>query len=581
MDRNLVLAFALSFLVLSLWTLWSGDGQPIPPPGETQVAEQPLEPAGVAPAVEQRSGYPALPDAEATPGAPVPPAPKPAVVEPSPTPVEVERIEITQPLYRARLTSLGGTLEGWELTEYTDRFGARIQMIPDPSAAGPLAATPFLELGQGDLSRVAWQVARSDAAEVVFSRSQQGISLRKTYRFDPEDYALRLTVELQNGSDAPVAPRFLLDWPVEARADQDFHEQSIAALHEGSIVMYPVASLGTPGFFGSLVGKGPVQEYPVLSGEVDWVGFKTTYFLGAVFPDSPTQARARFVVLETSRLGAAQLFFDPVEVPPGQRVSREFRGYLGPKESARLNAFGAGAEASIDSGWRWVAPLTRLFSWLLHALYTVIPNYGVAIILLTILVRVVTAPLTLRQMRSMERLRRVQPRMKEIQEKFKDDRQKQSEELMKLYRQEKVNPLGGCFPMLLQLPVFVGLFYALQSSMELRHAPFVLWIDDLSAPDSLFVIPGLDLPVRVLPIVMGATMFLQQKITPMQTPDPAQARMMMIIMPIMMTVLFYQFPSGLVLYWMLSNVLAILHQLWIGRNMEPIGGGGADQPAKA
>jgi YidC/Oxa1 family membrane protein insertase len=115
--------------------------------------------------------------------------------------------------------------------------------------------------------------------------------------------------------------------------------------------------------------------------------------------------------------------------------------------------------------------------------------------------------------------------------------------------------------------------------MELRQAPFMLWIDDLSAPDSLFMIPGLNLPVRVLPIVMGATMFFQQKITPMQTPDPAQARMMMTIMPIMMTVLFYQFPSGLVLYWMLSNVLAILHQLWIGRNMPPVGR--ADQPAKA
>jgi YidC/Oxa1 family membrane protein insertase len=256
-----------------------------------------------------------------------------------------------------------------------------------------------------------------------------------------------------------------------------------------------------------------------------------------------------------------------------------FRGYLGPKEPEQLAALGNSAEASIDLGWSWVAPLTRMFSWLLHALYSLIPNYGVAIILLTILVRAVTAPLTVRQMRSMERLRRVQPKMKEIQEKYADDRQKQSEELMKLYRQEKVNPLGGCFPMVLQLPVFIGLFYALRSSIDLRHAPFFGWIDDLSAPDELFTIPGVGLPVRVLPIIMGATMFLQQKITPMQTPDPMQARMMMIVMPIMMTVLFYQFPSGLVLYWMLSNVLAILHQLWIGRNMPPVGR--AEQPASA
>ena len=139
---------------------------------------------------------------------------------------------------------------------------------------------------------------------------------------------------------------------------------------------------------------------------------------------------------------------------------------------------------------------------------------------------------------------------------------------MRLYKREKVNPLGGCFPILLQMPVFIGLFYALRSSIQLRQAPFFGWIDDLAAPDTLFVLPGLDLPVRVLPLVMGASMVVQQRITPMQM-DPDQARMMMIIMPLMMTVLFYQFASGLVLYWLMSNVLAISHQLWLGRNLEP------------
>jgi YidC/Oxa1 family membrane protein insertase len=205
---------------------------------------------------------------------------------------------------------------------------------------------------------------------------------------------------------------------------------------------------------------------------------------------------------------------------------------------------------------------------MLHAIYSVIPNYGWAIIILTLLVRLVTAPLTVKQMRSMERMRRVQPRMKEIQEKYKDDRQKQSEQMMSLYRQESVNPLGGCLPMVLQLPVFIGLFYALRSSIQLRHAPFFGWIDDLSAPDLLFVLPGLDFPIRVLPVLMGASMFLQQKLTPMQI-DPAQARMMLIMMPGMMTVISYTFPSGLVLYWMMSNVLAIAHQLWVGKQMDP------------
>jgi YidC/Oxa1 family membrane protein insertase len=169
-------------------------------------------------------------------------------------------------------------------------------------------------------------------------------------------------------------------------------------------------------------------------------------------------------------------------------------------------------------------------------------------------------------MQSMRRLGELQPRMKEIQERYADDRQRQSEEMMKLYRQSGVNPLGGCFPMLLQFPVFIGLYYALQSSIDLRQAPFLLWINDLSAPESLLTIPGLGIPVRVLPLFMGASMVLQSKLTPTSV-DPAQARMMMTVMPVMFTVLFYQFPSGLVLYWFVSNLLGIGQQLWVNRGL--------------
>ena len=175
-----------------------------------------------------------------------------------------------------------------------------------------------------------------------------------------------------------------------------------------------------------------------------------------------------------------------------------------------------------------------------------------------------TLPIVSRQMKSMERMRALQPEVTALQEKFKDDKQQLSQETMKLYRERGVNPLGGCLPMLLQFPVFIGLFFALRSSIELRDAPFFGYITDLSAPATLFVIPGIDLPVRLLPILMGLSMVVQQRMTPM-TIDPAQARMMMTIMPVMMTVLFYQFPSGLVLYWMVSNVLGIAHQAWVGR----------------
>jgi YidC/Oxa1 family membrane protein insertase len=256
-----------------------------------------------------------------------------------------------------------------------------------------------------------------------------------------------------------------------------------------------------------------------------------------------------------------------VALLPGTRVAREYRIYAGPKEPQRLAAVGVQLERSIQHGYAWVAPLTRAFSWLLDACYRVIPNYGVAIILLTVLVRLVTAPLAAKQMRSMKRLGELQPKMRELQERFRDDRQRQSQEMMKLYKETGVNPLGGCLPMVLQIPVFIGLYYALQSSIALRQAPFVLWIDDLSRPETLFTLPGLGVPVRLLPILMCASMVAQQKMTPSTSMDPAQQRMMLIMMPLMFGFLFYTFPSGLVLYWLVSNLLAIAQQMLINRRL--------------
>jgi YidC/Oxa1 family membrane protein insertase len=413
----------------------------------------------------------------------------------------------------------------------------------------------------GDLSQVAFTVQRSGDWQIGFSYESGGIRVRKDYTFDPADYAFSLRVSVENGSDGSIGPRYGVSWPAHVVPGHDFAEQSFAALHDGSVILKPVASFGQAGFFDS---SPETQE--VLRGEVDWTGVVTTYFVCAVLPDDPADASAQLVATQPGRAGVVQLFFEPVTLPPGQKTERIFRIYAGPKESERLEAVGGGLIRSIDVGWDWLAPLTLFFGWLLRALYSVIPNYGVAIILLTILVRVVTTPLTMKQMRSMERMRALQPKLQELREKHPDDRQKQSEEMMQLYRREGVNPLGGCLPMVLQLPVFIGLFYALRSSIDLRQAPFVGWIDDLSAPDALFEIPGIGIPLRVLPLVMGATMVVQQRITPMQA-DPAQAKMMMTVMPVMMTVLFYQFPSGLVLYWMVSNVLAIAHQFWVGRTL--------------
>jgi YidC/Oxa1 family membrane protein insertase len=558
-DRNFFLAFALSFLVLVVWSMLQTDQQERFPQGS--------EPSS-APAVQRQ--IPGEVPVTAREAEPVPRPAKPLMAS-SPTErqplAEARTVTIETDLYRAELTSRGGALLKWELDRYRDA-----QQPGDPPVdlttleRGEASLATSLEgLGWGDLSAAAYEVERPSQWEVAFRKDLEGLRVRKLYSFDPDSYLFRLLIEVSNQSSKPVEPGFELTWVVRSREATDFTNQMLVALDQGSVDRTPVESIGQPGFMSRLLGGGGDSDGPLtFSNEVDWAGAETQYFLSVMLPDVPRDARAVFMPLQDGGGATAQIGYAPTLLAPGQELAREYRVYIGPKETERLEAIGAQLDRSIDRGWAWVAPLTALFSWLLRATYALVPNYGVDIILITIGVRLLTAPLMSKQMRSMRKMGELQPKMKELQAKHGDDRQRQSEEMMKLYKQSGVNPLGGCFPMLLQLPVFIGLYYALQSSIELRQAPFMLWINDLSVPETLFMIPGLDLPVRVLPLLMGASMVFQQRLTP-TTIDPAQARMMMTVMPVMFTVLFYRFPSGLVLYWFVSNLLGIVHQLWVNR----------------
>ncbi len=561
MDRNFFLACVLSLAVLVGWMYLTGDAERRRPPGETPpTTPQALDPAAEYPAAEAPREAAAPPVPGTGPAAPI------RRSAPEPAEVEERRIRIEMPLYSVELTNRGAGISSWKLKEFRERSDRDAPVI-DLATAGPAGitsfATPFAELGLGDFGDRPFEVIGEDLSTVSFESRDAGIAIRKTFSFERDSYAFRLLIEVVNESTTALAPRFQIDIPAREHGAPDFREQALAALEEGSRVQAPLGGLGRAGFFQSLTGRR-AEPYEDYLGLIDWAGVQTTYFLTAVLPDNPSQANVRMAALEPGVSGVTQLWFAETTIPPGRSVEREFRAYMGPKEMERLESFGGQTARAIDLGWSWVEPLTRFFAWLLELLHSIVPNYGVAIIILTILVRMVTAPLTVKQMRSMERMRALAPKLKEIQAKYADDRQKLSEKQMALYRSEGVNPLGGCLPMLLQLPVFIGLFYALRSTIQLRQAPFFGWIDDLSVPESLFEIGGL--PIRALPLIMGATMVVQQRITPMQA-DPAQAKMMMTLMPIMMTVLFYQFASGLVLYWMVSNVLAIAHQLWIGRGM--------------
>jgi len=553
LDRNFFLAMGLSFVVLVLWTLYSESQKPpTPPPG-------PSAPTAVEPGAETPPGLAAAPEAATA----TPPAREPAPAAEPAQPAE-ERIRVTTDLVDAEFSSWGGGLVRWSLLAYDDRSQPGRPPVeittlgPDDEIA---LATPFQDLGQGDLSRASYRVERPDPKTIAFTLERGGLRIRKTYLFE-EGYALRLRLEVENASGASVASSFITSWPVTRRESADFIEFSVAVYQDGGLANYFVAA--PPAFLG--LGPGPADEPASHTGNVDWAGAQKRYFLAALLPENPRDASARFTPTHPGELALLEVGFAKAELPPGGRLDREYRLYLGPKEPARLDVMGAHLDEAIQKGW--FPALTRFFTWLLTATHAAVPNYGVAIILITIVVRVLMAPLMARQMKSMKRMSALQPRMKEIQERYPDDRQKQSEAMMALYREAGVNPLSmmtGCLPMFLQLPVFIGFYYALQGAIQLRQQPFVGWIDDLSQPETLFVIPGIDLPVRLLPILMGASMVAQQKLTP-TTMDPAQARMMLTVMPVMFTVMFYQFASGLVLYWFVSTLLGIGQQVLTNRS---------------
>lgn len=552
MDRNAFIAFALSFLVLSAWMTWEAKNRPPEPP---VVAEQSAPGTAAAPEAQVDQPAPVL-----APGTELRPAPA-ALPEPAAEELHFENGEV-----RAVLSSRGASIARWELLRYTvpaSEGGHPVELIRLGDA--PALATPFPELGLGDLSTATFTVVERGPRVFAFELARNGIVVRKRIELEDEGYRGRLRIEVENGSQQPLEPAFDVTLTQYVRDEADFRDLGLAALVEGSLERGPINSFGTPGFFKSAVG-GEVERERRFPADVEWVGGDSNYFLAALVPEVARDASAAWLSLEPGKLALAALG-RPATVLPGTAVTREIQLYMGPKEPERLEAVGAQLERSIQHGWAWIAPVTRAFSKMLSATYAVIPNYGVAIILLTVLVRLVTAPLTHKQMESMKRLGTMQPRMKEIQEKYKNEREKQSAEMAKLMRETGWNPLGGCLPMVLQFPVMIGLYYALQSSISLRQAPFMLWIDDLSRPETLFTIPGFDLPVRLLPILMALSMVAQQKLMPSTSMDPAQQRMMMVMMPLMFGFLFYTFPSGLVLYWFVSNLLAIAQQLWTNRRI--------------
>ena len=583
MDRNTLLAFALSMLAVWIWVAWQEQRRALAPEGAVPGRAADSSPgAAVRPSVDEGdSPWPAgggdfdrsVPREAGEQIGRAESARAEELAELAETGPAQEWV-VETPLYRVVLTARGAGVRLWELKTYRSSGKAdspALRVIDRSPKALAVFASSIPKLGAERDGRGLYELKDRDGMQLRFERQVDGVTERKTYRFHRDDYRADLQIEVINRGDVPIDSGLQLAIPATMRDGRDFADAEFAVLHRDEVERDRVGTIGKAGFFQSLFGGR--SELPVYRGDIEWLALSSRYFLVAVVPDIQRSAQVRLLDLPSSdeELGLVA-YPGRGTISPGLDLSRKFSVYVGPKESERLQTFGSNLERVINLGWFWVDPIARGFTWLLGVSYRLIPNYGVAIILLTLLLRVILTPLTLRQMISMKanaaKMAALQPKIKEIQSRHADDAQRRNEATMAMYREEGVNPLamfGGCFPMLLQLPVFIALYYALQASIALRQAPFALWIDDLSAPETLFLIPGVGIPVRALPLLMGASMVLQQKLTPTPSVDPAQARMMMIAMPIMFTVLLYGFSSGLVLYWLVSNLLGIAQQAWINR----------------
>jgi YidC/Oxa1 family membrane protein insertase len=292
--------------------------------------------------------------------------------------------------------------------------------------------------------------------------------------------------------------------------------------------------------------KGP-KSYDT---EVLWSGYADKYFLSAVM--AGTGAIGSVNIRENKGFIEDVISTRAIALNPGEAFSLPYKLYFGPKDLDILKAQGNQLEKVIDLGWFTAVAKPLLYS--LKFLYRYVHNYGIAIIIITVIIKILFYPLTYKSYKSMKDMQKIQPKMALLKEKHKNDKDAMNKAVMELYKTNKVNPLGGCLPMLIQMPIFIALYRALMTSIELRHAPFMLWIYDLSTKD----------PYYVTPIIMGATMFIQQKMTPNTSMDPAQAKMMMAL-PLVFTVMFINMPAGLVLYWFVNNILTIAQQMYINK----------------
>jgi YidC/Oxa1 family membrane protein insertase len=549
-QARLLIAIVLSVLIFLAWQFFFVDKNAVQKPAQT--SQQP-------PAKEEQAKE-TQPYAKET-----------RMVEPDKTAVAdtqvstlgriAQTISVDTPLYRVKLSERGAAFTSFILKNYREtvqKDSVLKELLPQENPIETVLigfagkSLPGLDDAVFSTNVNVETVNIKDVAQqITFSwKSEGGVVVEKTYKFSPDSYLIGLDIAIKNGSSQTIQDKLFVALTSTVPNDKRMY-----------------------GFEGpsTLIDKNleevkikDIADQNTYAGNVKWVALQDRYFMMSVIPEQIGDASMR-LYLKGKELIEAQYVLTDDAIGPGTQHTYQYSLFFGPKSMQILGEAGHSLNKALNFGMFDI--LAKPCVWLMNKLYSVIPNYGIAIIVLTILIKLVLWPLGSKSYKSMSEMKKIQPLMKEIREKHKNDKKKMNEEVMSLYRTYKINPLGGCLPMVVQLPVFFALYRMLYQAIELRHAPFFLWIDDLSAPDRLFrfgfSVPFMEPPygIPVLTIIMGATMLLQQKMSPPMG-DPTQAKMMM-FMPLIFTVIFINFSAGLVLYWLVNNVLSISQQYYI------------------
>lgn len=552
MNQRLIIAMILAILVMFVYQAWVGqktekkvprkEGERV----EQQVEEERFEPKEEVAKAAKPIGRPFR---EGT----------------------YQDVVVDTPLYVATFTTYGGRLKSWRLKEYKDRvpvhpLGRFVQNLvggilgrkkleeTPPQLIDIVNTKPLenLPLGIGfRRGRIGYneetpfvpsskriELDREGEQRVLTFhwRSPTGEQIERRFKFYADSYRLDMEVMVFNSLDrATVKETLELEWTAEVRKKKRYY-----------------------GFFGPVyytdsglekIKPKKIKGEATTVTEMEWFAFDEDYFISLIYPSIKG---TRLVLSRVPEKVIHNVLLTPVDIRPGEKGMLSYTLFLGPKIPQLLSKISPTAKKAVDYGWFSVIAIPILK--ILDFTHTFTGNYGLDIIILAFFLKIIFTPLTHKSQQSMKEMQKLQPEMKRLQQKYKGNKQRLNQEMMELYKRRKVNPFSGCLPLLLQIPVFFALYRALLNSIELRHSPFIWWIRDLADKD----------PTYITPLLMGGTMYLQQKMTTMPTADPTQAKMMS-LMPIFFTFIFLNFPSGLVLYWLVTNILTIGYQYYITR----------------